>query len=156
MEITRNAINCKIKLKIKWTKYCVLSANGNYNVNDNDNANNIVFTIKDTELYVPVVTLSAKEKQKLSTILSKGFERSVYWNKYKTKSDNKDTVNESAITHKISETNSSFHVKKRTTGKVSFLFSKSFLPVLTKLLFWQGDWALGYHSMKFRHFPNIS
>ena len=118
-----------------------MSANGNYNVNDNDNANNIVFTIKDTKLYVPVVTLSAKEKQKLSKILSKGFERSVYWNEYKTKSDNKYTANESTITHKISGTNSSFHVKKRTTGKVSFLFSKSFLPVLTKLLFWQEDWA---------------
>ena len=41
-------INCKIKLKFKRTKCCVLSANGN--VNDNDNTNNIIFTIKDTKL----------------------------------------------------------------------------------------------------------
>ena len=25
----------------------------------------------------------------------------------------------------------------------------------TKLSFWQGHWALGYHSMKFRHFTDI-
>ena len=51
-------INCKVELKLKWTKYCVLSANHNDNVNDNDNANNIIITIKETKLYVPVVNLS--------------------------------------------------------------------------------------------------
>ena len=61
-----------------------------------------------------------------------------------------------AIIHKILETNSSFHVKWGTTGKVYFLFFKSFLLALTKFSFWQEDWALGYHSMNFRHFPNIS
>ena len=54
--------------------------------NDDDS---IIFTVKDTKLYVSVVTLSAREYQKLSKLLSKGLERSVYWNKYKTKSDNK-------------------------------------------------------------------
>ena len=76
-------INCKVELKLIWTKHCVLSAAGN-----NDD-NNIVFTIKDTKLYVPVVTLSARDNQKLSKLLSKGFERSVYWNEYKTKSGTK-------------------------------------------------------------------
>ena len=56
-------IDCKIELKLKWTKYCILSANDNDNVNDNDNDNNINFTIKDTQLYVPVVTLSARDNQ---------------------------------------------------------------------------------------------
>ena len=65
----------------------------------NDNLNNIdsdiiIFTIKDTKLYVFVVTLSPKSSQKLSKLLSKGFERSVYWNEYKTKSENKNTTNE--------------------------------------------------------------
>ena len=54
----------------------------------------LFFLLKDTKLYVPVVTLSAKDNQKLSKLLSKGSERSVYWNEYKTKSDNKDIVNE--------------------------------------------------------------
>ena len=88
-------INCKTELKLKWTKYCVLSAAGNDNViNNNTNANNNILTIKDTILYVPVVTLSAKDNQKLSKRISKGFEKSLYWNEYKTKSENKNTVNE--------------------------------------------------------------
>ena len=72
-------INCKVGLKLKWTKYCVLSVAGTENITDNDNVN-IIFTIKDTKLYVPVVTLSATANQKLSKLLSKGFERPVYWN----------------------------------------------------------------------------
>ena len=62
------------------------------NVNANDN--NTIFTIIDTKLYVPVVTLSAKDNQKLSKRFSKVFERSIYWTEYKTKSGNKNTTNE--------------------------------------------------------------
>ena len=65
-----NLINCKVKLTLKWTKYCVLSAAGNDNTNANPD--NIIFTLKDTKLYVPVVTLSAKDNKKLSEVLSKG------------------------------------------------------------------------------------
>ena len=36
--------------------------------------------------------MSAKDNQKLSKLLSKGFERSVYYNEYKTKSENKNTT----------------------------------------------------------------
>ena len=54
---------------------------------------NIIFTKKETKLYVPVVTLSAKDNQKLSKLLSKGFERSMYWNEYKINSENKNTTN---------------------------------------------------------------
>ena len=39
------SLNCKVKLKIKWKKYCVLAAAGNYNTNNN--CDNIIFTIKD-------------------------------------------------------------------------------------------------------------
>ena len=67
-----------------------MSATGNDN--DNANVNNITFTIKDTKLYVLVVTLSAKDNQNLSKLLNKGFESSVYWNEYKTKSENKNTT----------------------------------------------------------------
>ena len=85
-------INCKAELKLKWIKYCVLSAAGKDN--DNDKNNNIIFNIKDAKLHVPVATLSARDNQELSKRLSKGFERSVYWNEYKTKSDNKNMTNE--------------------------------------------------------------
>ena len=65
-------INCKAKLKLKRTKYCVLSVTGNYNDND-ANSKNIIFTIKDTELNVPVATLSARDNEKQSKVFSKIF-----------------------------------------------------------------------------------
>ena len=49
---------------------------------------------KDTKLYVPEVTLSARYNLKLLKLHSKGVERSVYWNEYKTKNENKNTANE--------------------------------------------------------------
>ena len=68
---------------------------GNENdINGKANDNNIIFTIKDTKLYVSVVTLSASDNQKLSKLLSKGFEISVCWNDYKTKSENKAKTKE--------------------------------------------------------------
>ena len=48
------SINRKIELKLKYTKYCVLSSTGVVN----GNYDNIILTIKDTKLYVPVVTLN--------------------------------------------------------------------------------------------------
>ena len=56
-------INCKVELKLCWTKYCDLSALGAAAETTGD-LNNI-FTIKDTKLNVSVVTLSAKTNQKL-------------------------------------------------------------------------------------------
>ena len=68
---------------------------GNVNdINGKANDNNIIFTIKDTNLYVSAVTLSATDNQKLSKHLSKGFEISVCWNEYKTKSENKAKTKE--------------------------------------------------------------
>ena len=51
-------IHCKVELKLIWTKYCGLSAAGA----DNPNAisNDIIFTIKDIKLSVPVIILSAE------------------------------------------------------------------------------------------------
>ena len=63
------------------------------NNNTNGNPNNIIFTIKDTKLYFPIVTLSKKYNPKLSKFLSKRFERSVDWNECKTKSENKHRKN---------------------------------------------------------------
>ena len=51
---------------------------GNENDNDDDHIN--IFTIEYTKLYVPVVTLSVRDNQKLSNLPSKGFRRPVYWN----------------------------------------------------------------------------
>ena len=59
-----------------------MAATKNANGNNDDNT---LFTTKDTKLYVLDVNLSAKDNQKLSKLLSKGFERSIHWNEYKTK-----------------------------------------------------------------------
>ena len=72
--------NCKTELKLKWTNCCVLPAAGNGN--------------DGIKLYVTVVTSSVRDNQKLSKLLRRGFERSVYWNEYKTKSENQNTTNE--------------------------------------------------------------
>ena len=60
--------------------------------NTNDNPNDIILTMKDKKFYFPTVTLSTKENRKISKLLSKGFERSLYWNEFKTKSKNKNTT----------------------------------------------------------------
>ena len=65
-------INCKIKLNLTWKKEYVLS--------NQDGA--AVFIINDTKLYVPVVTLSKEDNT--------GFQRSIYWNQYKTKEINEN------------------------------------------------------------------
>ena len=75
-------INCKTELKLRWTKHCILASV----CVENDVYSDNIFTIKDTKLYVPVVTLSVKDNQKLSKFLSKGFERLFCWNEFKTKS----------------------------------------------------------------------
>ena len=79
-------INCKVELKLKWINYCVLSATSVDNAHTNPD--NIIFAIKDTKLYVPVLTFSARDNENLSKFLSKGFEKSVYWNEYRPKSEN--------------------------------------------------------------------
>ena len=65
-------INCKVELSLKWYKNCILSSAGTAST----------FTITDTKLYVPVVTLKIEDNAKLSNLLSEGFKRSIYWNKY--------------------------------------------------------------------------
>ena len=41
-------INCKVELKLEWTKYCVLATACVENAEAN--SSNIIFTIKDTKL----------------------------------------------------------------------------------------------------------
>ena len=73
-------INCKISLELRSGKNCVLSSQAAAQ-------NNVTFTITDTKLYVPIVTLSSKDTSHLSNLLREGFKRSVFWNEYKTKTD---------------------------------------------------------------------
>ena len=42
-----------------------------------------MFKITDAKVYVPIVTLPEEDNAKLSKLLSEGFKRPDYWNKYK-------------------------------------------------------------------------
>ena len=73
-------INCEVEIILTWTKNCVLA--------DMAVANNpptgLEFQIKDTKLYVPVVTLSKENDIKLLEKLKSGFKRTIKWNKYRS------------------------------------------------------------------------
>ena len=53
-------------------------------------AGEAVFIINDTKLYVPVVTLLKEGNKDFIGQQNKGFQRSIYWNEYKTKEINED------------------------------------------------------------------
>ena len=73
-------INCKIKLNLTQKNECVLAAG----------PGEAVFIINDTKLYVPFVTLSKEDNKDFIEQQNKGFQRSIYWNEYKTKEINED------------------------------------------------------------------
>ena len=73
-------INCKIKLNLTWRKEFVLSTD----------AGDAVFIINDTKTYVAVVTLSKEDNKDFIEQQNKGFQRSIYWNEYKTKEINEN------------------------------------------------------------------
>ena len=51
-----------------------------------------VFIINDAKLYVLVVTLSKEDNKDFIDQQNKGFQRSIYWNEYKTKEQNENGV----------------------------------------------------------------
>ena len=71
-------INCEIELILTWSRNCVIIYT---------DVNNQVptFTITETNLYVPVVTLSTQDNSKLLPQLKNGFKRTLTWNKYLAK-----------------------------------------------------------------------
>ena len=71
-------INCEIILDLNWFENCVIVAT-------NIAAQATTFSITDTELYVPVVTLSTQDNAKLLEQLKFGFKRTINWNRYQTK-----------------------------------------------------------------------
>ena len=75
-------INCKIKLTLTSKKECVLS----------NQVGAAVFIINDTNMYVPVVTLSKEDNKDFIEQQNKGFQRSIYWNEYKTKEINENAA----------------------------------------------------------------
>ena len=71
-------INCEVELILTWSANCVIIYTDVANQNP-------TFTITETNLYVPVVTLSTQDNAKLLTQLKSGFKRTISWNKYLSK-----------------------------------------------------------------------
>ena len=71
-------INCEIELILTWSRNSVIIST---NINDQIPT----FTITETNLYVPVVTLSAQDNSKLLPQLKPSFKRTINWNKYLAK-----------------------------------------------------------------------
>ena len=73
-------INCEVNL--------MLTLSANFVIVSTDVANQIAtFSITDTKLYAPVVTLSTQDNAKLLEQLNSGFNRLINWKKYLSKPD---------------------------------------------------------------------
>ena len=71
-------INYEVELILTWSENCVL-------ISTNVANQNPTFTITETTLHVPVVTLSTQDNAKLLPQLKSGFKRTISWNKYISK-----------------------------------------------------------------------
>ena len=67
-------INCEVNLILTWSKDCVIT----------NSTGEGKFAITETKLYVPVVTLSTKDHEKLLQQLKSGFKKTISWNKYES------------------------------------------------------------------------
>ena len=65
-------INCEVTLILTWSPSCVIT----------NSTGEGKFKLTDTNLYVPVVTLSTDDNEKLLQQLRSGFKRVINWNKY--------------------------------------------------------------------------
>ena len=95
-------INCEITLILSWYKECVLVGRALRNApNPQPNSpiaaiespTSVRFEITDCKLYVPVVTLSAENNNKLLEQLKSGFRRTIKWNKYMSQMSNQNRNN---------------------------------------------------------------
>ena len=71
-------INYKIELILTWSANCVI-------IYTNIAGQNPTFKLTETNLSVPVVTLSIQNNAKLLPQLKSGFKRIISWNKYLSK-----------------------------------------------------------------------
>ena len=67
-------INCEVNLILTWSKDCVIT----YSTGEGK------FAITETKLYVPVVTLSTKDNEKLLQQSKSGLKKTISWSKYES------------------------------------------------------------------------
>ena len=68
-------INCEVELILAWSANSVI-------IYTNVANQNPTFAITETNLYIPLVTLSTQDNAELLPQLKSGFKRAISWNKY--------------------------------------------------------------------------
>ena len=95
-------INCGVSLALSWSanyvttsleKRLVTAGQGDNPAVYDGSQTNAAFKITDCKLYVPGVTLSAKNDNKLLEQLKAGFKRTIKWNKYRSEMSNQTKNN---------------------------------------------------------------
>ena len=94
-------INCEVSLTLTWSGNCVITSKTTRETDSDsetavagiNNPINVVFKITECKLYVPVVTLSAEDDNKLLEQLKTGFKRTITWNKYRSEMSNQTKNN---------------------------------------------------------------
>ena len=90
-----------MSLTLTWSGNCVIKSKATREtdpdadpaVDEINNPTNAVFKITDCKLYVPVVTLSAEDDNKLLEQIKAGFKRTITWNKYVSEMSNQTKNN---------------------------------------------------------------
>ena len=117
-------INCELKLTLTWSENCVLTTKAyrgkivgtgtdeNPQFREINNPTNATFQRTDTRLYVPVVTFSTQNDNKLLKQLRTGFKRTIKWNKYRLEMTNQTKSNNLNFLKSIDCL--SYHLKMKT------------------------------------------
>ena len=115
-------INCEINLILIWSENCVITSKATRDADPGanpavaaiNNPTNAALKIKDTKLWVPAVTLSIEDNNKLLEPLKTGLKKTIKWNKYRSEKTNQ------------AETNNLNYLIDLTFSKVNRLFVPSF------------------------------
>ena len=89
-------INCEVSLILTWSKECAITSmeiKVITNTRRDTSPTNATFEIKDTKLYVPVITLSTEIDKTFLEKLRAGFKRTIKWNKYRSEMTNQTKTN---------------------------------------------------------------
>ena len=94
-------INCEINLIQTWSEICVITSKATRDADSDpnpavaavNNSTNATFKIEETKLYIPVVTLSTEDDNKLLEQLKSGLRKTIRWNKCRSDMSNQTKTN---------------------------------------------------------------
>ena len=94
-------VNCEVSLTFTWSENCVLTSKAAREADPDadpavagiNNPTGASLKITDCKFYVPAITLSAENDNKLLEQLKTGFKRTIVWNKYRSEMSNQTNNN---------------------------------------------------------------